>query len=50
MLRTLIVLLLTTLQMYKSFATKDIMETNNVKKMLINHYGEASTRLKSTCG
>lgn len=26
---------------------KDIMETNNVKKMLINHYGEASTRLKA---
>ena len=25
----------------------DIMETNNVKKMLINHYGEASTRLKA---
>lgn len=26
---------------------KDIMETNKVKKMLINHYGEASTRLKA---
>lgn len=26
---------------------KEIMETNNVKKMLINHYGEASTRLKA---
>lgn len=26
---------------------KYIMETNNVKKMLINHYGEASTRLKA---
>lgn len=26
---------------------KDIMETNNIKKMLINHYGEASTRLKA---
>jgi len=26
---------------------KDIMETNKVKKMLINHYGEASARLKA---
>nr|DAW09258.1 MAG TPA: AAA domain protein [Caudoviricetes sp.] len=26
---------------------KEIMGTNNVKKMLINHYGEASTRLKA---
>ena len=26
---------------------KDIMEANHVKKMLINHYGEASTRLKA---
>ena len=26
---------------------KDIMEANNIKKMLINHYGEASTRLKA---
>lgn len=26
---------------------KDIMEFNNIKKMLINHYGEASTRLKA---
>ena len=26
---------------------KDIMGTNNIKKMLINHYGEASTRLKA---
>lgn len=26
---------------------KDIMKTNNIKKMLINHYGEASTRMKA---
>ena len=26
---------------------KDIMKFNNIKKMLINHYGEASTRLKA---
>ena len=26
---------------------KDIMEANHIKKMLINHYGEASTRLKA---
>lgn len=26
---------------------KDIMETNNIKKMQIQHYGEASTRLKA---
>ena len=26
---------------------KDIMEANRIKKMLINHYGEASTRLKA---